>query len=1021
MKTFCHRHDPERSIQHFKDNKIIPVWALEKPPPSKPKALPKALALTPKIPAPKKCQPKVEKEPPVKKVKIVRPTPNERAVERVDRISTTSAVSKPRAVANPLDVDWGELGRPRTLDEKVTECVVGEKFAAPNCHRCKVAHGQRGYISCEHGHHHHFCQNCVWNLCGQEWESVVQDPDLVKCPVCDGTCICAACLRKRGCEHEIGSKPRGRHGRKGSKRESKRPRAQQATKGITAAPDKIANLHMLWQTVDEYHTPVTRDSAIWKLLSSSESMDELVANLLTREEVPAGKRTEQDDPSCGMWKFSMSIAASKVDTIPIAQDMHTEPRQPSLEIAPLLPDSGPNGVRSCPSSNKADEPSLNGTISLNTSNQDSVASKSLAVSPTSAFCQHTRLPSIHSMRCDAASRSSAFGTWKIASNSIGEMMPDVANLPEDLKILCQPFSIPSSPDIVKPQAQLRPLFAPGIFLERDMSSWKPDMTEEEEHDFGVVTAGAPHSILEHLHSEDTAGPDFIDAQLEYLQRSLQHHREHNRALLEAARRSMAKELDAEVSHLEQKQAHAPVETEFKQTLFEAMRLAAQNRVELEDSNEACEFCNDGGELLCCDGCPRCFHLYCLAPPMKEAPKGSWYCSVCTDHRERTERLCSSIHSTAKDAKKQVKKQVKDGCSKKKSSSVSILEQLSEEQRGLIGKLNAHRKKKGRCSALEKAGTVKVKRYSPTEIAKQLGLNQSYITLLLAGQWSQSSDQLDAYLDKLKAWADTNLGSNNDVKLSLQHSSSPGVGPHPHSSECRIWGVAQLRSQLVVGALNSGGMQQSAHLQGAPPPVKSCQICHETGGTFVECAHDGCNRAYHPNCAREDKYLYMRAGVVDLWKDSFLYCPEHLPPVEMKAATFGKITNSPRCDVCFHAGANDNSSLRQCRKCQVFVHPACYVAGEEEGGEWICAPCKLDQKPRCRLCNREGGAMLKTDDGSHWAHSSCAIWTPEISIGYFKNQEGGIGVGTEEKDELYCLCRMPYTGDRMIGCDFCGDW
>jgi len=66
-------------------------------------------------------------------------------------------------------------------------------------------------------------------------------------------------------------------------------------------------------------------------------------------------------------------------------------------------------------------------------------------------------------------------------------------------------------------------------------------------------------------------------------------------------------------------------------------------------------------------------------------------------------------------------------------------------------------------------------------------------------------------------------------------------------------------------------------------------------------------------------------------------------------------------------------------------------------------------------------MLKTDDGSHWAHSSCAIWTPEISIGYFKNQEGGIGVGTEEKDELYCLCRMPYTGDRMIGCDFCGDW
>ncbi|KAL7403107.1 hypothetical protein ABVT39_024605 [Epinephelus coioides] len=57
----------------------------------------------------------------------------------------------------------------------------------------------------------------------------------------------------------------------------------------------------------------------------------------------------------------------------------------------------------------------------------------------------------------------------------------------------------------------------------------------------------------------------------------------------------------------------------------------QHRAPLEDSNEAsCAVCRTGGELLCCDKCPKVFHLSCHVPTLLKSLSGEWFCSFCRD-------------------------------------------------------------------------------------------------------------------------------------------------------------------------------------------------------------------------------------------------------------------------------------------------------------------------------------------------------------------------------------------------------
>lgn len=43
-------------------------------------------------------------------------------------------------------------------------------------------------------------------------------------------------------------------------------------------------------------------------------------------------------------------------------------------------------------------------------------------------------------------------------------------------------------------------------------------------------------------------------------------------------------------------------------------------------DEYCFICNDGGNVICCDGCTNVAHLACLK--MKSEPTGEWHCREC---------------------------------------------------------------------------------------------------------------------------------------------------------------------------------------------------------------------------------------------------------------------------------------------------------------------------------------------------------------------------------------------------------
>nr|XP_020451277.1 autoimmune regulator [Monopterus albus] len=62
------------------------------------------------------------------------------------------------------------------------------------------------------------------------------------------------------------------------------------------------------------------------------------------------------------------------------------------------------------------------------------------------------------------------------------------------------------------------------------------------------------------------------------------------------------------------------------------------------NDDECAVCKDGGELICCDGCPQAFHLTCLNPPLTSIPSGPWQCEGCCGNRVKREETLIPLQS-----------------------------------------------------------------------------------------------------------------------------------------------------------------------------------------------------------------------------------------------------------------------------------------------------------------------------------------------------------------------------------------
>ncbi|XP_072040406.1 LOW QUALITY PROTEIN: protein Jade-3-like [Amphiura filiformis] len=112
-----------------------------------------------------------------------------------------------------------------------------------------------------------------------------------------------------------------------------------------------------------------------------------------------------------------------------------------------------------------------------------------------------------------------------------------------------------------------------------------------------------------------------------------------------------------------------------------------------------------------------------------------------------------------------------------------------------------------------------------------------------------------------------------------------------------------------------------------------------------------------------------------------------------------------CDVCRAPDCEEGNEMVFCDNCDICVHQACYGIVKIPEGNWMCRACALGLQPQCLLCGKKGGAMKSTRSGTKWAHVSCALWIPEVSIGCVERMEPVTKISQIPSSRWSLICQL----------------
>ncbi|NXD23929.1 AIRE regulator, partial [Spelaeornis formosus] len=89
-------------------------------------------------------------------------------------------------------------------------------------------------------------------------------------------------------------------------------------------------------------------------------------------------------------------------------------------------------------------------------------------------------------------------------------------------------------------------------------------------------------------------------------------------------------------------SHSPARSPPGCSCLSAQSVIPSPRPQGQENEDECAACGDGGELICCDGCPRAFHLACLVPPLPHVPSGTWRCGCCVENVTKAGQLLEAV-------------------------------------------------------------------------------------------------------------------------------------------------------------------------------------------------------------------------------------------------------------------------------------------------------------------------------------------------------------------------------------------